>query len=586
MPYSRHEVKDLIALLTPLFSDRERRRNILTWTFWGDNEKPYHVSLDLPAIIYTETLINHFYQTSRADLMSLLQAIQERESGDLADQLQPYVEKLRLDLAPPRPKYKLFISYRRKSWDFTHRLVADMRNKISAEIFIDFSSIDSSSFEESILRNLRDSDCVLLVVSEHTFNERIHDPEDWMRREIGEALRLGKPIVLLAHEGRYPPPPDQLPTDIRVIGGRQGIEFYPRFYEEAIDKLVAFIPTAVQNPPDPYQPPLYALPLTEEETVLHDRLIALCQSGSYQAALPLLEHLATLQAQRDKTEARNPFLQKAATNATHAERLPSDKSDSSTHITVLPKPRPTTAEILATDLPFEWVDITAGKVRLEQGGYLARNTLQEVLTFKIAKYPITNAQFEKFIRAKGYATQEWWTPEGWRVCQEKGWVQPRFWQSERWNKPQHPVVGVSWYEAVAFCLWLTECTGEAIMLPTERQWQRAAQGTPNFIYAWGDSFDATRCNYKSDRTTPVTRYAEVGKSPFGVVDMCGNVWELCLTDYHTGNEDIFSSSKGRVRRGGSWMNIDQGNLRAAKRDEVNPAYGLEFVGFRLARTES
>ncbi|PJF34276.1 MAG: hypothetical protein CUN49_16485, partial [Candidatus Thermofonsia Clade 1 bacterium] len=123
--------------------------------------------------------------------MALLQAVQEREEGAWIERLQPFVERLRRMLSPEQPRYRLFVCYRRKSWDFTHRLVADLRTKINADIFIDFG-IDNTDFEESILRHLRQSDCVLLVVSEHTFDERIHDPQDWMRREIGEALRLGK----------------------------------------------------------------------------------------------------------------------------------------------------------------------------------------------------------------------------------------------------------------------------------------------------------------------------------------------------------------------------------------------------------
>lgn len=566
------DIKRLIRWLTPLFSTVERRKNILLWAFWEDERLQHRVNLNQSPIDYTQELITDLSRNDCAALMALLQAIQEREEGDWIERLQPYVEKLRQKLSPTQPKYKLFVSYRRKSWDFTHRLVADLRARINADIFIDFSGIHSSDFEASILHHLRESDCVLLVVSEHTFDERIHDPQDWMRREIGEALRLGKPIVLLAHEGRYPPHPDQLPLDIRAIGGRQGIEFYPRFYEAAVEKLIEFIPKAIANPPAPYQPAILPpeLSLDEESAVLHRRLIMLCEVGDYRGALPLLEHLATLQAQREETLRLRPQVQLIY--------------DEDTQVISTPIVRRPVAQILGQ--PFAWCSIQAGRVRLERGGYLTHNTSREVSSFKIAKYPVTNSQFERFIRANGYHEPRWWTSEGWRVRIERAWSEPRFWYAERWNKPDYPVVGVSWYEAVAFCRWLSEVSGEAISLPTERQWQRAAQGPRNFIYPWGDEFDPRRCNCRSDGTTPVTKYEGLGDSPFGVVDMCGNVWELCLTDYQTGDETLECLSTGRIRRGGSWANAQPESFRATTRDTAHPAYGLEFIGFRIVCNES
>ncbi len=576
MCLSSEEVRRLIRLLTPLFDTRDRRQNILMWAFWEDQELQHCVNLDQSPRDFTQQLIAHLAQRDCAALMALLQAVQEREEGAWIERLQPFVERLRRMLSPEQPRYRLFVCYRRKSWDFTHRLVADLRTKINADIFIDFG-IDNTDFEESILRHLRQSDCVLLVVSEHTFDERIHDPQDWMRREIGEALRLGKPIVLLAHEGRYPPHPDQLPLDIRAIGGRHGIEFYPRFYYEAVDKLVEFIPKAIQNPPPPYQPAILPpdLALGEEAAVLHRRLILLCEIGDYRGALPLLEHLATLQAQREETLPLRPQAHQRADRSYENE---------DTSIIVLPNLHQRVAQILGQ--PFAWCDVSAGSVRLERGGYLAHNTTRAVQSFKIAKYPITNAQFERFIRANGYNEPRWWTSEGWRVRIQRAWRQPRFWESERWNRPDHPVVGISWYEAVAFCNWLSALSGEAISLPTESQWQRAAQGTHSLIYPWGDFFDPTRCNCRSDGTTPVTRFEGLGDSPFGVVDMCGNVWELCLTDYQTGDETLECLSTGRVRRGGSWANQNPDNFRASKRDEIHPELGLEFIGFRIVCNQS
>src|SRR5262249_37105876 len=113
---------------------------------------------------------------------------------------------------------KLFISYRRKSWAFTQRLDEALTAATGADIFVDYEGIDDTHFEESILRHLSESDAILLIITEYTFApERINQPDDWVRREIVTALKLKKPIVLVAVDGLYPPPPDKLPEDIREI---------------------------------------------------------------------------------------------------------------------------------------------------------------------------------------------------------------------------------------------------------------------------------------------------------------------------------------------------------------------------------
>lgn len=136
---------------------------------------------------------------------------------------------------PPGAPMKLFVSYRRKSWAFTHRLAEDLQRQIVADVFIDVESVDEADSEASILRHLRESDAVLLVVSEHTFDPaRIQRKDDWVRREIAEALALNKPIVLAGVDGRVPPSPAGLPEDIRRIAKMQSIAFYPEYWSAAV----------------------------------------------------------------------------------------------------------------------------------------------------------------------------------------------------------------------------------------------------------------------------------------------------------------------------------------------------------------
>ncbi len=240
--------------------------------------------------------------------------------------------------------------------------------------------------------------------------------------------------------------------------------------------------------------------------------------------------------------------------------------------------------LFALSAPFAWIDIL-GK------GY------------SIAKYPITNRQYGRFVAAGGYDQRQWWTDAGWEakqqglvldwgtgqgVATDNPWTQPRFWDDSQWNGTEHPVVGVSWYEALAFCLWLSDVTGEKIMLPTEEQWQYAAQGDDGRKYPWGDEWDCSRCNNsvkpcQSEGTTPVRQYEGKGDSPFGVVDMSGNVWEWCLTDYDNGSNDMTSSASSRVVKGGGWFHFTAADPRCNFRYYDAPYGNYNFRGFRIAR---
>jgi formylglycine-generating enzyme required for sulfatase activity len=239
----------------------------------------------------------------------------------------------------------------------------------------------------------------------------------------------------------------------------------------------------------------------------------------------------------------------------------------------------------------EWKLIRAGKVSLITENHWRDNyvpkgkpTVFEVGSFEMAKYPITNQQYAAFMKDGGYGERRWWTEAGWQAKQQKQWAEPRYWGNSQFNGLEQPVVGVSWYECVAFCHWLGDKLGERIFLPTEQQWQRAAQGDDGRTYAWGSTWDEARCNHSNNmgHTTPVSKYEGLGDSPFGVVDMTGNVWEWCSTAYETGSTALEGVAI-RVLRGGSW-NGTQGLLRAAGRGLGTPDFGSSYFGVRCARS--
>jgi formylglycine-generating enzyme required for sulfatase activity len=158
-----------------------------------------------------------------------------------------------------------------------------------------------------------------------------------------------------------------------------------------------------------------------------------------------------------------------------------------------------------------------------------------------------------------------------------------------WSEANCPRETVSWYEAVAFCRWLSHRTDSRIRLPTEWEWQQAATGgDPTYEYPWGKEWDTTRCNSiesRLNRTTPVGIYPS-GATPQGVTDMAGNVWEWSLNTYDdpekpdsVGIDDLNAS---RVIRGGSWFNRPE-VLRSSNRSGDSTDFRFDFIGFRLAQ---
>lgn len=239
--------------------------------------------------------------------------------------------------------------------------------------------------------------------------------------------------------------------------------------------------------------------------------------------------------------------------------------------------------------PFDWITIPAGPVTLDAGGYVPEPAAFDVAAFAIARYPVTNAQFAAFVEAGGYDQRQWWSTAGWALRERYGWDSPRYWGQRDYNGPDCPIVGVSWYEASAFCRWLGDRAGRHITLPTEQQWQRAAQGDDGREFPWGGAEpNAAVCNWNRDidETTPVTQYPD-GASAFGVMDMSGNVWEWCQTGWESGTLDP-DSREVRLLRGGSWSSDSPISLRAVHRSPLDPNARLApdyrhhaTVGFRV-----
>jgi formylglycine-generating enzyme required for sulfatase activity/energy-coupling factor transporter ATP-binding protein EcfA2 len=213
--------------------------------------------------------------------------------------------------------------------------------------------------------------------------------------------------------------------------------------------------------------------------------------------------------------------------------------------------------------------------------------------FMIGKYPVTNEEFKEFIDDGGYDKEEFWTKEGWQWREENKIYEPKYWHDRKWNAPNFPVVGISWFEASAYVSWLSKRTGNPYRLPTEAEWEKAARGTDGSKYPWGEHFDEKLCNsYESglNRTSPVDIFPK-GKSPYGCFDMAGNVWEWC-SDWYDDNYYANSpdrnpkgpfSGASRVARGGGWFNFAR-DCRSAIRycyGRYGPRARDDLLGFRV-----
>ena len=220
-----------------------------------------------------------------------------------------------------------------------------------------------------------------------------------------------------------------------------------------------------------------------------------------------------------------------------------------------------------------WVQVPGGKIALEElkGTFTAESCY-------VARYPVTYRQYRAFVEADdGYRSKRWWD----NLRQEAD-------PGQQYRPIDNcPAENVSWYDALAYCRWVSEKLGYAVTLPTEQQWQQAATGgnTKN-TFPWGRDWDPEREPWRANtaesrlsRTTAVGMYPE-GRTSQGIFDMAGDVWEWCLNKYDDPKDTSTGGEDTRVLRGGSWFSY-QDDCRAAFRFWDLPGNRVVDLGFRL-----
>jgi formylglycine-generating enzyme required for sulfatase activity len=243
-----------------------------------------------------------------------------------------------------------------------------------------------------------------------------------------------------------------------------------------------------------------------------------------------------------------------------------------------------TAQAPVVGLPLlEWCAVPAGGVRLmvqEKDGRVHERVVN-LPGFHISKYPVTIAQYQLFLDdPSGYSNIAWWGFSAYANHWRMNNPAPK---AARFKGDDRPREMVNWYDAMAFCHWASATLGQNIALPTSAQWQRAFQGDDARAYPWGNRFDKDRCNTAENNlkmTTIVMRYDD-GRSPYGVYDMAGNVWEWCVDSKHEQDKEAnIGSNEKRIVRGGSFMSPSQRSQVAFLYD-LDPASYHASIGFRI-----
>ena len=211
--------------------------------------------------------------------------------------------------------------------------------------------------------------------------------------------------------------------------------------------------------------------------------------------------------------------------------------------------------------------------------------------YSIDRYPVTCSQYRNFMESDGYQNPQWWSADGWTWLQSHLVDRPLYW-SENPAFNNHPVCGVSWYEAEAYCNFIGQ------RLPTESEWEKAAswdaENQTQRTYPWGEEPpNLSLCNHGNHigNTAPVDQFPK-GASAVGCSDMLGNVWEWTASIFdaypgfesypYRGYSQAYFDGEHRVLKGGSWATHPQ-TLRASFRNWYYPGVRQIIAGFRCAQ---
>jgi hypothetical protein len=509
----------------------------------------------------------------------------------------------------------LFITYSRDERAWVTEFARVLRDRLYHAVWSDQMVLPASNWWDEILNQIEACEVLIYVMTPRAVESV------YCQAELDYALRLGKLVLpLMLKEAKYPP-----------SLANQWIQYYRITEDDTMnDVLLAveralgqirlslsmgmyFVPTPRPTRPLEPKPRLiredsFELFKRAEEAVttnfqqtesLFNEII---QSNLGDLGLAAQQRLTELKFERQRASDYS-LIETSATQAgakslwdVYVSKYGMEYDPAGLALrfeTAKPKLSPIENRIKECLEGFEWIEIPAWKAQKiaepKSLWDLIHNRRLDHPRFYIAKYPITNGQFLAFMQAEGYHIKAWWTEDGLAFKETLNMAMPALFNDPVFGQNDHPVVGVSWYEAIAFCNWLKSCTGETITLPTDTQWQRAAQGEQGWLYPWGNTWEVAYCQNSVTQpcasTSPVTSFLGKGDSPYKVVDLAGNVEEWCLTEYDSGT----NTDKGRHRRvvrGGNWTHTKPADFSAETRShtEIFANWSRrDNLGFRIVR---
>ena len=458
----------------------------------------------------------------------------------------------------------LFISYRRSDGGKDASRIYD--RLISAfgkyRVFKDIDNIPiGADFRDVILDAVRNCDVLLvligrewLTISDEAGNRRLDNPDDFVRLEIETGLQYKQCLVIpIVVDNAKIPKAEHLPVSLRQLAFKQAVVVRddPDFHRD-VDRLINGIM-------EQFNSSNMSKTLSSPAEINSERSNNVHPANSVQQMSQEKDGISTSLLSIKHVDGKQQLAHDILLDDANGGQIEKNA-------------------VFSVPLKLEWVHIPYGKTVLEDVSDRGGTAEQQltVAAFAIAKYPVTNAQYQVFVEAEdGYCEPRWWyfseSSRKWRANHPMASI-PDFVSTDI------PRTDVSWYDALAFCRWLSSTTGQTIELPTEQQWQWAAQGNDNRVFPWGNHFDASCCNFDSDAPTSVAQFPN-GASPFGVWDMSGNVWEWCLNTWKT-HETTLSASDAHVLRGGAWNISNSSEMRITYRNWFRTTGLNSTVGFR------
>ena len=454
----------------------------------------------------------------------------------------------------------VFISYSRREIRFVEKLAKDLEAK-GYDVWFDLTDIEGGDrWTQEIQKGIEASEYFILVVS---LNSII---SEWVEKEFLFASNRGLKIIPLLFDDCEAKFPFWL-MDIQYIDMR-----VKRQYKENFEKIITIIGEEDTSPLLPPEKTGFAAHLKNPT--------ALWIGGFLLLVLSLLVFFSLKPTWAPAEPTKTPTTAVTKNVPTETKSPTATAPATETDMPLTPTLTPEAAVIpSATPIPTEIIDERGAEMVLIPASkfWMGSNSgeqderpmhLVTVSDFYMDRFEVTNAQYFEC------------------VLDDDACAQPKtttYFFNSTYNN--HPVVYVTWQDAVDFCEW------RDARLPTEAEWEKAARGEERFVYPWGMQWNKAYANALGAddgylETSPVTSFKD-GLSPYGVYNMAGNVWEWVdgWYDVYPGGNDNASSYFGeihRITRGGSWGD-NKSNLFTYKRSDLNPLDKNNQIGFRCAK---